>query len=90
MGEKTSRRNVHESSTRPAYAEKTARVENRDGAASSDPNSRIPLAAASGRESHRGSLTLALIALLWLVTGFYLMGVFFLLHGRERYEDFAV
>jgi hypothetical protein len=90
MGEKTSRRNVRESPPVPADAEKIARVEARDGEVNSDPDSRLPLAAVPRRGSLRGSLTLALITLLWLLTGFYLMGVFFLLHGRERYEDFAV
>jgi hypothetical protein len=90
MGEKTSLRNVRENPAPPAHAEKIATVETRDGEANSVPEPRVPLRAVSSRASFRGWLTLALITLLWLVTAFYLVGMFFLLHGRERYEDFAV
>jgi len=87
MGEKTSRRTVRESPAPPADA---ATPDSRDGENAPPPESLIRPESGSSRGSFRGALTLALITLLWLVTAFYLMEVFFLLHGRERYKDFAV
>src|SRR4029077_11710661 len=87
MGEKTSRRTVRESPAPPADA---ATPDSRDGENAPPPESLVRPESGSSRGSFRGALTLALITLLWLVTAFYLMEVFFLLHGRERYKDFAV
>jgi hypothetical protein len=90
MGEKTSRRNARESPTPPADAEKIATPDNRDSEKAPAPEGRVRPETGSSHGSFRGSLTLALITLLWLLTAFYLVRVFYLLHGRERYEDFAV
>jgi len=90
MGEKTSHRTVRESPAPSADAEKIATPDRRDGEKAPAPESDVRPEIDSSRGSFRGSLTLALITLLWLLTAFYFVRVFYLLHGRERYEDFAV
>jgi hypothetical protein len=89
MGEETSHRTVRESAAPPADAEKIA-PDNRDGEKAPAPEGRVRPKTGSSRGSFRGSLTLALIRFLWLLTAFYFVRVFYLLHGREHNEDFAV
>jgi len=90
MGEKTSHRTVPESPAPRADAEKIATPDGRDGEKAPALESRVRPGTGSSRGSLRGSLTLALITLLWLLTASYFVRVFHLLHGREHYEDFAV
>ncbi len=90
MGEETSRRNVRESPAPPADAEKNATPDNRGAEKAIASERRVHRETGSSRAFSRGWLTLALITLLWLLTAFCLVRVFYLLHGREHYEDFAV
>ena len=90
MGEKTSHRTVPESPAPRADAEKIATPDGRDGEKAPALESRVRPGTGSSRGSLRGSLTLALITLLWLLTASYFVRMFHLLHGREHYEDFAV
>jgi hypothetical protein len=90
MGEETSRRNVRESAAPPARAEKNATPDNPGVEKALASEGRVGRGTGSSRAFSRGWLTLALITLLWLLTAFYLVRVFYLLHGREHYEDFAV
>lgn len=90
MGEETSRRNVRASPVPPAGAEKIATPDNRDTEKALASERRVSRETCFSRAFSRGWLTLALITLLWLLTAFYLVRVFYLLHGREHYEDFAV
>ncbi len=90
MGEETSRRNVRESPAPPADAEKNATPDNHGAEKALASERRVHRETGSSRAFSRGWLTLALITLLWLLTAFYLVRVFYLLHGREHYEDFAV
>ncbi len=90
MGEKTSHRTVRESPAPPAGADKIATQDSRDGEKAPAAEGRVGPQTDSSRGCFRGPLTLALITLLCLLTAFYLVRMFYLLHGREYYEDFAV
>ena len=90
MGEETSRRNVRESPAPRAGAEKIVTPDNRGTENALASERRVRPETCSSRAFSRGWLKLALITLLWLLTAFYLVRVFYLLHGREHYEDFAV
>ena len=90
MGEETSRRNVRESPAPAARAKKNAMPDNRSAENALPSERRFRRETGSSRAFSLGWLTLAPITLLWLLTAFYLMGVFRLLHGRAHYGDFAV